>query len=138
MIQLRDYQETVYQDTIKAINKGSKGILIQLPCRSGKSYVMAKFVETCKGNSLILAHRNELLSQHKELIDSLGLLNKCRLASVFTEVNHLGEHEKPMVILIDECHLSEASSYKKIAEFYGCIIIGFSATPTRLNGDKLI
>lgn len=137
MIQLRDYQETVYQDTIKAINKGSKGILIQLPCRSGKSYVMAKFVETCKGNSLILAHRNELLSQHKELIDSLGLLNKCRLASVFTEVNHLGEHEKPMVILIDECHLSEASSYKKIADFYGCIIIGFSATPTRLNGDKL-
>ena len=137
MIQLRDYQETVYQDTIKAINKGSKGILIQLPCRSGKSYVMAKFVETCKGNSLILAHRNELLSQHKELIDSLGLLNKCRLASVFTEVNHLGEHEKPTVILIDECHLSEASSYKKIAEFYGCIIIGFSATPTRLNGDKL-
>ena len=42
-----------------------------------------------------------------------------------------------MVILIDECHLSEASSYKKIADFYGCIIIGFSATPTRLNGDKL-
>lgn len=137
MVQLRDYQGNVYQDTIKAINNGSRGILIQLPCRSGKSYVMAKFIEKCKGSSLILAHRNELLSQHKELIDSLGLLHKCRLASVFTEVNHLGEYEKPTVILIDECHLSEANSYKKIAEYYGCIIIGFSATPTRLNGDRL-
>lgn len=137
MIQLRDYQENVYQDTIKAIDNGSRGILIQLPCRSGKSYVMAKFIETCKGNSLILAHRNELLSQHKELIDSLGLLHKCRLASVFTEAKHLGEYEKPTVVLIDECHLSEANSYKKIAEYYGCIIIGFSATPTRLNGDRL-
>lgn len=137
MIQLRNYQQTVYQDTIKAINNGSRGILIQLPCRSGKSYLMAKFIEMCNGNSLILAHRNELLSQHKELIESLGLLNKCRLASVFTEVNHLGEYEKPMVVLIDECHLSEANSYKNIVEYYGCIIIGFSATPTRLNGDKL-
>ena len=116
MIQLRDYQEAVYQDTIKAINNGSRGILIQLPCRSGKSYVMAKFIETCKGNSLILAHRNELLNQHNELIEGLGLLNKCRLASVFTEVNRLGEHKNPLVILIDECHLSEANSYKKIAE----------------------
>lgn len=137
MIKLRDYQQTVYQDTIKAINKGSRGILIQLPCRSGKSYVMAKFVETCKGNSLILAHRNELLNQHNELIHNLGLSNKVRLASVFTEINHLGEHKKPLVILIDEAHLSEANSYKKIVNFYNCIVIGFSATPTRLNGDKL-
>lgn len=137
MITLRDYQQEVYQDTIKAINNGSKGILIQLPCRSGKSYVMAKFVEMCKGKCLILAHRNELLKQHKELIDSLKLNNKCRLASVFTEANHLGEHDYPMVILIDECHLSEANSYKKIVQYYGCLVIGFSATPTRLNGDRL-
>lgn len=137
MIKLRDYQEAVYQETLRAIKNGSKGILIQLPCRSGKSFVMAKFVETCKGNSLILAHRNELLNQHKELMYGLGLLHKCRLASVFTEANHLGEYDKPFVILIDECHLSEASSYKKIAEHYGCLVIGFSATPTRLNGDRL-
>lgn len=137
MIKLRDYQKKVVSKTFKAINSGSKGILIQLPCRSGKSYVMAKFVEMCKRNSLILAHRNELLKQHHELINELNLNNKCRLASVFTEVRHLGEYEKPMLLLIDECHLSEASSYKKIAEYYNCLVIGFSATPTRLNGDRL-
>ena len=136
-ISLRDYQKQVVSDTLKAINNGSKGVLIQLPCRSGKSFVMAKFVEMCKGNSLILAHRNELLKQHQELIDEFKLNNKCRLASVFTEARHLNEYESPMIILIDEAHLSEASTYKKICEHYNCLVIGFSATPTRLNGDRL-
>ena len=45
---------------------------------------------------LILAHRNILIEQHKKLIKN------CRIASVFTEVNHLGENGMPDLIIIDE------------------------------------
>lgn len=135
MIELRDYQKEVYKNAMEAINNGSKGVLIQLPCRSGKSYVMAKFVEQCNGEVLILAHRKELLNQHIALLDSLGLSSKARCVSVFTEVRHLNGN--PKAIIIDECHLSNAKSYIKVCEHYGCIVIGFSATPVRLNGERL-
>lgn len=134
---LRDYQLDIYMKVIGEVKRGHKGILVQLPCRSGKSYIMSEMINNLKnGYGLVLAHRKELIKQHKELLESLNVKNY-RVASVFTEVNHLGEYEKPSVIFIDECHLSEATSYKKVCHYYNCIIVGFSATPTRLNGDRL-
>ena len=61
----------------------------------GKSYIMAAIAESAnkKGNHvLILAHRNSLINQHKELFENLELNNSLtRIESVFTEVRHLGE-----------------------------------------------
>ena len=137
MVTLRPYQQDIFDKTTEAIIKGSKGIICCLPCRSGKSFIQAEMIRRLKsGYGLVLAHRNELIQQHKDLLDSLGITN-VRVASVFTEVNHLGEYETPSVIFIDECHLSEASSYKKVCNYYNCIVIGFSATPTRLSGERL-
>ena len=48
---------------------------------------------------LILAHRKLLLRQHAKIIEN------CRFASVFTEVNHLGEYPEPNLIIIDEAHI---------------------------------
>ena len=98
--------------------------------RSGKSYLFAKIAQDTnkKGNRcLILAHRNSLILQHKELFDELDITNEMtRIESVFTEVRHLGEHEKPALIIIDEGHLSGASSYQKICEYYNCKVILFT------------
>lgn len=73
---------------------------------SGKSFVIAKISQdACKKGShvLILAHRNTLINQHKELFKELDLKNKnIRIESVFTEVNHLGENGPVDLIIIDE------------------------------------
>lgn len=138
---LRDYQEKVYNEIREKFKKGSKGVCAVLPCRSGKSYVMAKIAQDAgkkKSNVLILAHRHSLLNQHKELFESLELDNyNIRIESVFTEANHLGEKGPVDLIIIDEAHLSGAASYQKVCEYYDCLRILFTATPARLDGKPL-
>lgn len=140
MITLRGYQQQVFDDSIKAFANGSKGICCVLPCRSGKSYIMARMIQGAKGNVLVLAHRHTLINQHKELLESLGVLSdKVRIESVFTEASRLGRYEKDSIslIIIDEAHLSEAMSYKKVCEYYNCRRVLFTATPARLDGKPL-
>lgn len=140
-MQLRDYQQDMYDKIRMAFANGSKGVCAVLPCRSGKSYVMAAIAESAnkRGNHvLILAHRNQLLNQHRELFEELDLINNLtRIESVFTEKNHLGENGPVDLIIIDEGHLSGASSYKKVCEYYNCRVILMTATPSRLDGKPL-
>lgn len=140
-IKLRDYQEKVYKEVREKFCKGSRGVCVVLPCRSGKSFVMAKIAQdACKKKSkvLILAHRNSLLNQHRELFENLELDNpNVRIESVFTEVNHLGENGDVDLIIIDEAHLSGAASYQKVCQYYNCLRILFTATPARLDGKPL-
>ena len=82
-----------------------------------------------KGNHvLILAHRNSLLNQHRELFNDIDW-DLTRIESVFTEVRHLGENGPVDLILIDESHISASSSYRKVCEFYNCSRIGFTRQP---------
>lgn len=101
---------------------------------------MARMIQGAKGNVLVLAHRHTLISQHKELLESLDVLtDKVRVESVFTEANRLGRY-KPIdvdLIIIDEAHLSEAKSYRKVCEYYNCRRVLFTATPARLDGKPL-
>lgn len=101
---------------------------------------MARMIQGAKGNVLVLAHRHTLISQHKELLESLGVLtDKVRVESVFTEANRLDEYKPTDVdlIIIDEAHLSEAKSYRKVCEYYNCRRVLFTATPARLDGKPL-
>ena len=140
MLTLRNYQQQVFDNSIKAFANGSKGVCCVLPCRSGKSFVMARMIQGAKGNVLVLAHRHTLISQHKELLEELGVLtDKVRVESVFTEASRLGRYDKDSLclIIIDEAHLSEAKSYKKVCEYYNCRRVLFTATPARLDGKPL-
>ena len=139
-IQLRPYQQDIFDKSIKAFKDGAKGICCVLPCRSGKSYIMARMIKGAKGNVLVLAHRHTLINQHKELLESLGVLtDKVRVESVFTEASRLGKYAPNEVdlIIIDEAHLSEAMSYRKVCEYYDCRRVLFTATPARLDGKPL-
>ena len=130
---LRDYQQDMY-DRIRQELRIHQGVCAVLPCRSGKSYIMKEIVEKAclKGSKvLILAHRRLLLSQHSKIIQN------ARLESVFTEVNHLGEHGNPDLIIIDEAHISAAASYQKVCEYYKCKRILFTATAKRLDNKPL-
>ena len=137
---LRQYQQDIFDKSIHAFRNGSKGVCCVLPCRSGKSYIMARMIKGAKGNVLVLAHRHTLINQHKELLRSLGVLtDNVRVESVFTEASRLGKYAKDSInlIIIDEAHLSEAASYRKVCEYYDCKRVLFTATPARLDGKPL-
>ena len=132
-MELRDYQQDMY-DKIREALKTNQGVCGVLPCRSGKSWIMKKIVENAclRGSKvLILAHRRLLLAQHAKIIEN------ARLESVFTEVNHLGEHGRVDLIIIDEAHISGAESYRKVCEFYNCKRVLFTATAKRLDNKPL-
>ena len=101
---------------------------------------MARMIKGAKGNVLVLAHRHTLINQHKELLGNLGVLtDNVRVESVFTEASRLGRYAPTDVdlIIIDEAHLSEAMSYRKVCEYYNCRRVLFTATPARLDGKPL-
>lgn len=130
---LRDYQIDVYNKARYALAQ-HKNPCIVLPCRSGKSYIIKEICDKAelKGSKvLVLAHRRLLLKQHMKLITN------ARFESVFTEVNHLGEHGFPDLIIIDEAHISAAASYLKVCEYYDCPRILFTATAKRLDNKPL-
>ena len=132
-MKLRDYQERAYNQIKKALATNT-GVCDVEPCGSGESYLIRQIVEdACLDNKkvLVLAHRHLLINQHKKIIQN------CRIESVFTEAKHLGEHGAVDLIIIDEAHLSEADSYKKVCEYYKCKRILFTATAKRLDNKPL-
>lgn len=130
---LRDYQQEMYDKARESL-KIHKGVCVVLPCRAGKSYIMKEIVDSaCKKGSkvLILAHRRLLLRQHGRLIKN------CRIESVFTEINHLGENGPVNLIIIDEAHISGSETYHKVCEYYNCKRVLFTATAKRLDNKPL-
>lgn len=130
---LRPYQQEMYNKAREAL-KTCNGVCVVLPCRAGKSYIMKAMADSAcvKGKKvLILAHRRLLLRQHAELIKN------CRIESVFTEINHLGENGPVDLIVIDEAHLSGAQSYHTVCDYYKCKRVLFTATAKRLDNKPL-
>lgn len=105
------------------------------------------------GRSLVLAHRQEILSQFAATcrnfgVEDLGIIKprwpeqpwqNHHLAMVQTLVRRLKKTRlKPTLIVIDECHHAAAATYKKIlARFPNVHILGLSATPERPDGKGL-
>lgn len=86
----------------------------------------------------MLVHRRELLDQHIKTLAGYGIdTSRIRVESVFTEVNRLGKHSKPLLLILDEAHLSKAASWERVVEYYDTWTVGFSATPVRLDGRSL-
>ena len=135
MIELREYQNDLYQKTVDAFRQGNKRVLVTVGCGAGKSYIFAKMAERTKGPVLVLTHRRELLDQTGRLFQEHGI--NARVEMVLTEANHLGEHERPALIITDEAHLSRSNSWMKVLDYYDTHTVGFTATPVRLDGKPL-
>mgnify|MGYP003299630864 CR=1 FL=1 len=135
MIELREYQNDLYQKTVNAFRQGNKRVLVTVGCGAGKSYIFAKMAERTKGPVLVLTHRRELLDQTGRLFQEHGI--SARVEMVLTEANHLGERERPALIITDEAHLSRSNSWMKVLDYYDTHTVGFTATPVRLDGKPL-
>ena len=67
--QLRPYQHEAIAAVISARKAGNKRLLICLPTGAGKTVIFSRLAKIAKRPVLVLAHREELLSQAKDKIE---------------------------------------------------------------------
>lgn len=150
-IQLRDYQQLLCSRILDSLAEHRR-VMAQLPTGGGKticfSYIIDEFTKM-GANVLVLAHRQELLTQAAgKLISITGLpvgmvkaeiqpdySAPIQVASVQSVVNRLGKIPAPDLIVIDETHHATAKTYTKIlATFPQAFVLGVTATPVRTDG----
>lgn len=143
-IKLRDYQEEVL-NIINNLESGS--YLIQMATGLGKTATFTNIKR--KGRVLVLAHREELITQPIKYYDCpVGIeMGNHRsnnepviIASVMSLTHRLDKFKSDEfdMIIIDECHHASAKSYKKIIKYFKPrLLLGFTATPNRSDNVRL-
>lgn len=139
MYQLFDYQQKLVDGARQALAEGHKGVLIVSPPGSGKSVVIAEIARLATKNGkqiLFTVNRKELVSQIKDSFVKQDVdLSLCTIMTVGKVANRLEKIPKPDLIIIDEAHHTRAKSYKKIINYFSDVpLLGFTATPWRMNG----
>lgn len=160
MIPLREYQKKSVDEFYKAIKKGNKRLLIQQPTGGGKSVILAEIMKKwlLSGKRiLIIAHKIELIKQLEAHVkrwhdfDSSILAdrkqysydpNRQVIIASIQSWSYRYSKQQPLppadLILIDEAHHSASKSYSNLFQNYeGATIVGFTATPQRLDGKGL-
>lgn len=154
MFKLRDYQGEAIDAINEALAANPQGrYIVQLPTGMGKTVIFSSLLRDLGKRALVIAHREELLSQAKNKIAACGIpaslidiVLQSRpnpeaqiwVASIQTLVrgNRLAQIA-PEIIIIDECHHSAAASYRTVLDYSPDVpAIGFSATPTRSKGRE--
>ncbi|EAK9154697.1 DEAD/DEAH box helicase [Listeria monocytogenes] len=109
---------------------------------AGKSVILAEIIRMTTHNKnyvLFLVHRKELIDQIRNtLIMNEVDMEFVKLGMVQTIVRRLNKTSEPSLIIIDESHHVLANSYKKIIHHFSkAKVVGFTATPVRINGGGL-
>ncbi|MCW6661866.1 DEAD/DEAH box helicase [Aerococcaceae bacterium NML201209] len=140
-IKLYDYQQSLVDKARNAYRDGYKSPCIVAPCGAGKSVMIAEIVRLATANQkqvLFLVHRKELVDQIEHtLIHNDVDMQYVTLGMVMTVVRRLETYPKFDLIVVDENHHVLAKTYRKILAHFDTKVIGFTATPVRLNGDGL-
>jgi superfamily II DNA or RNA helicase len=152
---LRPYQKRVVDNAEKAL-RARKNTLVMSPTGSGKTVMMASLCGRIGGRTLVLQHRDVLLSQNMSRFQktsplrSVSVFNASEKSwrgdSVFSMVPTLARHLDTIpvldLILQDECHHLPAESFGKIISAAreknpGVMLGGFTATPARADKKSL-
>lgn len=142
---LRNYQQTIVNNCRDAFKNGYKKLCCVLPCGAGKTAIFCyiAYLNTIKNPSnhvLILLHRKELLKQTIDAFKSFQInIDHINIAMIQSFKNTLKTGVKPYsLIIIDECHHATSSTFQHVLSAYsGVPLIGFTATPARLDGKPL-
>lgn len=154
-IKLRDYQLKCLNSIEKGLEK-HKSVLIQVPTGGGKTLIFNAYAFNKTGNTLVLVHRKELLSQTADKYKMIGGAeeNIGYIAQGILEINRLTVGMMQTVyksvgkinfkyfntVIIDEAHHSMASTWRAVIETAkesGCKVIGVTATPFRTDEQQL-
>jgi ATP-dependent helicase IRC3 len=157
---LRPYQQEAIAAIAAAERRGVRRQLIALPTGTGKTVIFAYLMAEREGRALVIAHRDELISQ---AVEKLQLVNPSVAVGVVKAERD--EHGYPVVvasvqtlarpgrlarlpldfdtIVIDEAHHAAAETYRTVVEHFGGfaaagpLVVGFTATPERGDGVGL-
>ena len=157
-IALRDYQQECLEAVLSHFEARVSRQLITLPTGAGKTIVLAAIAKNINKKTLILAHREELITQafdkfrlfwpeasigicmgERDEIDNQIVIGSIQTCSRPKRLTRLLEHGFELM-MIDEAHHSVSNSYQSIINELGFInrsnklLIGVTATPMR--GDK--
>ena len=154
---LRPYQEQALEAIAAAEKRGIRRQLIVSPTGSGKTIMFASLVNRRQGRALVLAHRDELITQAVQKLAmvggslDIGVVKAQRderdaaviVASMQTLANpkRLARMPRFSTIIVDEAHHAVSRSYMEIIEGLGCfredgpLTVGFTATAGR--SDKV-
>lgn len=142
MMKLRPYQAELVQKIKLSMVRGHRHIVAVLGCGGGKSVIQASIAKsaTDKGNRvLFLVHRRELCDQIERTFSSMGVnMALCQIGMVQTVTRRIAKIPEPAVILQDEAHHALSRTYRRIYDaFCGAYLLGFTATPQRMNEGGL-
>jgi ATP-dependent helicase IRC3 len=163
-IQLRTYQQESIEAVLAARRRGVRRMIVCLPTGAGKTVIFSELARLARKQVLVLAHREELLSQArakleaamgeqhvvsiergaerasanaKVLVCSIRSLHEERLAKVLRG-RDIG------LIIYDECHHSAAEDNMRVLRQLGAFdegwsgtLLGFTATTARGDGKGL-
>jgi ATP-dependent helicase IRC3 len=161
-ISLRNYQTDAINKIVESFERGVGKQLIICPTGSGKTIIMAALAKRLGKRTLLLAHREELITQAEEKFKMVwpevesgicmadqnepykfvvfGSVQSCSRDS---RLQQLKENNFEL-LLIDEAHHASSPSYQKIIEglsFAGAykkgLVVGVTATPMRSDDKEL-
>ncbi len=157
-LSLRPYQVTCVERVVATYQQrpqGGKALLV-LPTGSGKTLIFVEVARRLSLNTLVVAHRQELLQQAADkfrLIDPLAIIGQVgagrhewgapiTVASVQTISRP--EHLKTLplfgygLVIIDECHHSAAAGYQAVLDALPhAFVVGVTATPDRMDKQSI-
>lgn len=149
---LRPYQQDVISQVCQAWERGNRKVMLQLPTGGGKTIAFSAIVRhALKSNlkCLVLAHREELINQAVDKIESItdepvGVIKSgikpdysrdVQVGSVQSMGRRLNDCPEFDLIVIDEAHHSTSASYGKVLDrYHHARVLGVTATPIRLDG----
>ena len=144
---LRDYQQHLHDRVLTQWQQGVQRLMVQLPTGGGKTILFGAIAKEFlpRGQTVvILAHREELLTQAAEKVakvtgEAVGIVKAghpanleapIQVASVQTLSRRPGYLNNVGLVVVDEAHHTNATSYRKILnEFHGAYHLGVAVTP---------
>jgi ATP-dependent helicase IRC3 len=161
---LRPYQRAAIEAVLVARRAGRRRLLVHLPTGAGKTVIFSHLAKLARRQVLVLAHREELLTQAREkLVRALdggavveierGALRASAEAKVLVcSIRSLHEERLARVlrgrdvglIVYDECHHAAAEDNLRVLRQLGVFepafdgtLLGFTATTARGDGHGL-
>lgn len=159
-MQLRPYQSAMLDDLRSALRPkesgglGHRRVCVVLPTGGGKTVIFSAMARGAadRGRRVwAVAHREELIWQMSEKFSMFGVRHGViksgypeapaliQAAMIQTLKNRLARHQPPDVLIVDECHHTPSKTYTELLKLLPPTtqVIGFTATPERLDGKGL-
>lgn len=155
-MEIRKYQQDCLDTIIESFEKFDRQ-LIQLPTGAGKTAIFLSYLKHIKGRALILCPTIDVCEQIQNScvkwhIPSVSIKNsghpfRCSNSYIivahalnFSATREFLSKVKFDIIIIDEAHRAQCSTYKNFIENYPhkTKILGVTATPERLDNKPLL